>query len=96
MKVKVAKNKIGSFSGPAGPSIEKKEATMEVLVKDGETTVIGGIFENENAETQAGIPLLSKIPILGWLFKNETKSDTKRELLIFLTPKIVQEQPARD
>ncbi|MBI3610666.1 MAG: type IV pilus secretin PilQ [Nitrospirae bacterium] len=91
MKVKAARNSIGSFSGPAGPSIAKREATTEVLVRDGETTVIGGIFVDERKDTEAGIPLLSKIPVLGWLFKNEAKTDTKNELLIFLTPKIVKE-----
>jgi type IV pilus assembly protein PilQ len=89
MKVKAARNSIGSFSGPAGPSISKREALTTVLVKDGETTVIGGIFVDESKNTETGIPLLSKIPILGWLFKNEAKTDTKNELLIFLTPKIV-------
>ncbi|MBI3994577.1 MAG: type IV pilus secretin PilQ [Nitrospirae bacterium] len=91
MKVKAARNSLGSFSGPAGPSISKREATTEVLVKDGETTVIGGIFVDERKNTTVGVPLLSRIPILGWLFKNESKLDTKNELLIFITPKIVQE-----
>lgn len=91
MKVKAARNSLGSFSGPAGPSISKREATTEVLVKDGETTVIGGIFVDERKNTTVGIPLLSKIPILGWLFKSESKADTKNELLIFITPKIVQD-----
>ncbi len=92
MKVKAARNSLGSFSGPAGPSISKREATTQVLVKDGETTVIGGIFVDESKDTTTGIPLLSRIPILGWLFKNETKTDAKNELLIFLTPRIVKEE----
>jgi type IV pilus assembly protein PilQ len=91
MQVKAGRNSIGSFSGPAGPSIAKREATTEVLVSDGETTVIGGIFVDERNETDTGIPFLRRIPILGWLFKNESKTDTKNELLIFLTPKIVKE-----
>jgi type IV pilus assembly protein PilQ len=91
MQVKAGRNSIGSFSGPAGPSIAKREATTEVLVSDGETTVIGGIFVDERNETDTGIPFLQRIPILGWLFKNESKTDTKNELLIFLTPKIVKE-----
>jgi type IV pilus assembly protein PilQ len=91
MKVKAARNSVGASSGPAGPSILKKEASTEVLVKDGETTVIGGIFVDEQSNTTIGIPFLSRIPILGWLFKNESKRDTKNELLIFITPKIVQE-----
>lgn len=91
MKVKAARNSVGSASGPAGPSILKKEAMTEVLVKDGETTVIGGIFVDENINTSTGIPLLSRIPILGWLFKSETKRDTRNELLIFITPRIIKE-----
>lgn len=89
MKVKAARNALGTFSGPAGPSISKREASTEVLVKDGETTVIGGIFVDETQDTETGVPFLSKIPILGWLFKSETKTDTKNELLIFLTPRII-------
>jgi type IV pilus assembly protein PilQ len=91
MSVKAARNSLGSFSGPAGPSISKREATTEILLKDGETTVIGGIFLNETNETQGGLPWLSKIPVLGWLFKNITKTETKNELLIFITPKIIQD-----
>jgi len=91
MLVKTARDSLGSFSGPAGPSIAKRQATTEVLVRDGETTVIGGIFEDEKNDTTTGIPLLSRIPILGWLFKSQSTTDTKTELLIFLTPTIVKE-----
>jgi type IV pilus assembly protein PilQ len=91
MKVKAARDSLGSFSGPAGPSIAKRDATTEVLVRDGETTVIGGIFVDEKNETETGIPFLSKIPILGWLFKNSVNTDTKNELLIFITPSIVKD-----
>jgi type IV pilus assembly protein PilQ len=91
MKVKAARDSLGSFSGPAGPSIAKRQATTEVLVRDGETTVIGGIFVDEKNETETGIPFLSKIPIVGWLFKNTSNTDTKNELLIFLTPRIVKD-----
>ena len=90
MKVKAAKNQLGSFSGPAGPSIEKREATTEILLKDGETTVIGGIFTDEKRESKAALPWLSKIPILGWLFKSVSETDTKKELLIFITPTIIK------
>jgi type IV pilus assembly protein PilQ len=91
MLVKAARDSIGSFSGPAGPSIAKRQATTEVLVRDSETTVIGGIFEDEKNQTTTGIPLLSRIPILGWLFKSQSNTDTKTELLIFLTPTIVKD-----
>ena len=91
MSVKAARNSLGSFSGPAGPSISKREATTEVLLKDGETTVIGGIFLNETSETEAGLPWLSKIPVLGWFFKNVSTTETKNELLIFITPTIIRD-----
>jgi type IV pilus assembly protein PilQ len=76
------------------PSIDKREAKTEVLVKDGETLVIGGIYESENAETQQGIPWLMKIPVLGWLFKNKEVLNTKKELLIFITPTLMQAKAA--
>lgn len=89
MKVKVARNAVGALF-PAGPSIEKREATTEILLKDGETAVIGGIFVDEKIETRGGIPWLSKIPILGWLFKNVAETDKKQELLIFITPTTIK------
>ncbi|MBI3077299.1 MAG: type IV pilus secretin PilQ [Deltaproteobacteria bacterium] len=75
---------------PAGPTIRKKEAKTEVLVKDGETLVIGGILKTSERETIAGVPGLMNIPILGWLFKKTTKRTDQSELLIFITPRIVQ------
>jgi type IV pilus assembly protein PilQ len=72
------------------PTIDVKEASTQVLLKDGETVVIGGIFKSTESETEAGVPLLSKIPLLGWLFKREAKSTTSEELLIFITPRIVR------
>jgi type IV pilus assembly protein PilQ len=74
------------------PSIDTREAQTEVLVKNGETLVIGGIYETENQETTKGIPWLMKIPILGWLFKNEETLNTKKELLIFITPTVIQKK----
>ena len=80
----------GARSTPAGPSIDKREATTQVLVVDGETMVIGGIFVDTQTNTVAGLPYLSRIPVLGWLFKNKTETVSKQELLIFLTPSIVK------
>jgi type IV pilus assembly protein PilQ len=76
------------------PSIDNREASTEVLVKDGETLVIGGIYESDTDETEQGIPWLMKIPILGWLFKNQETMITKRELLIFITPTIITQAKA--
>ncbi len=89
MKVRATRNAVGARSNPAGPSIDRREATTQVLVRDGETMVIGGVFVDTQSNNVAGIPYLSRIPVLGWLFKNKTENVSKQELLIFLTPTIV-------
>ncbi len=77
------------FAVGGQPAISKKEATTQVLVKDGDTTVIGGIYTRSTSLNEAAVPVFSKIPILGWLFKKHAESDTRTELLIFITPRIV-------
>jgi type IV pilus assembly protein PilQ len=74
------------------PPKESRSAKTELLVKNGETIVIGGIYTKNNSTDESGVPLLRKIPILGWLFKSEAKRDTQTELLIFLTPTVVPEE----
>jgi type IV pilus assembly protein PilQ len=86
MKIKASNNSVGTGSPPP---INKKEATTELVVKNGETTVIGGIYVDSETEGDTGIPYLSDIPLLGWLFKSNSKNKTKNELLIFITPKIM-------
>jgi type IV pilus assembly protein PilQ len=91
MKINTAKNAPGATrQGAAGPSILKKQASTSILVKDGDTAVIGGIYENSKAESTSAVPILSKIPILGWLFKNNQIDDNTSELMVFLTPKILR------
>jgi len=89
MNIKITKNRQGSIVVEGTPSINKKEATTEVLVKDGETTVIGGIYETTDVDNFLGVPWFHHVPILGWLFKSTQKSNIKSELLIFITPKII-------
>ncbi|MCC7201126.1 MAG: type IV pilus secretin PilQ [Nitrospirae bacterium] len=89
MNIKITKNRQGSIVVEGTPSINKKEATTEVLVRDGETTVIGGIYELSDTDNENMIPWIHKVPVLGWLFKNTSKSNIKSELLIFITPKII-------
>ena len=60
-----------------------------MLLRDGETTVIGGIYVDSDQEGDEGVPYLMDIPFLGNLFKSNTKSKTKTELLIFITPRIL-------
>ena len=89
MDIKISKNRQGSIVVEGTPSINKKEATTEVLVKDGETTVIGGIYEMTDVDNVSGIPWFYQVPIFSWLFKTTQKSNIKSELLIFITPKII-------
>ena len=74
------------------PSIDKKEAITEVLVKDNGVVVIAGVYSIEKNEGNEGIPLFNKIPLLGWLFKREVKEDKRRDLLIFISPKIIKDE----
>lgn len=74
----------------AGIPIDKKEASTEVIVRDGETAVIGGIYEIEDSDSVTGVPVLRRVPLLNWLFKKDTRIDKKSELLIFITPKIIR------
>lgn len=79
----------GTRGSNGQPGIARKEATTNVLVKDGETTVIGGIYVRGGATSTAGLPILSKIPVLGFFFRNSAELETKNELLIFVTPRIL-------
>ncbi len=94
MKLEAKNDSQGDVApGSTTPSINKKKATTEVLIRDGETTVIGGILQITRNESQAGLPWLSKIPVLGYLFRKDTNSTQNRELLIFITPKILKPEP---
>ena len=90
MKVRATRNAVGARSNPAGPSIDRREANTQVLIRDGETMVIGGVFIDQQTNSVIGIPYLSRIPVLGWLFKSKSEAVAKQELLIFLTPSIVK------
>lgn len=74
------------------PPKNTRESQTGVIVRNGETIVIGGIYTETASESEDGVPLLSRIPLLGWLFKKETKIKDKTELLIFITPHIKTEE----
>jgi type IV pilus assembly protein PilQ len=76
----------------SGVAIDTKHVKTEVLVDNGGTVVIGGIFTQTTKNQTQKLPWLGDIPILGWLFKNNETIDDKTELLIFITPKIVSEK----
>ncbi len=92
----VKKDEIKDFlSTPTGdvPQIQKREVTTAVLVDDGQTVVIGGVYEFKNREDVSKVPFLGDIPFLGSLFKKTSKDMEKAELLIFVTPRILKPAP---
>jgi type IV pilus assembly protein PilQ len=91
MDLKVARNAPDdSVQTPTGsPAIARNEAKTETLVKDGQTLVIGGIYTVEKSERQSRVPYFHQIPILGNAFKNNEIRDKRKELLVFVTPRIV-------
>jgi type IV pilus assembly protein PilQ len=72
------------------PPIDTQRANTQVLVADGETTVIGGIYVNNQQNVTDQVPALSRIPILGWLFKRDQINDSSKELLVFITPRVTK------
>lgn len=84
------------FSRPVTsyPTIITKKASTNVILFNGQTTVIGGLKKNTDQNSEAGVPWLSKIPLLGYLFKNESKQYEMEEILIFITPHILESQPS--
>ena len=70
------------------PSIQKKEAKTTMLVRDGDTAVIGGIYTRNTGISSARVPFFSDIPVLGWFFRNKKENDNRSEFLVFITPRI--------
>jgi len=89
LKVFVTKNDVVDPTADQ-PALSTNEAETELLVDDGDTIVIGGIVKSSLSYAERGIPGLRNVGVLGWLFKSQSKDDSKNELLIFITPRIVQ------
>jgi len=89
MKIFVTKNDVVDPTADQ-PALSTNEAETELLVDDGDTIVIGGIVKSTIQYSENGIPGLRKLGVLGWLFKSQVKKDSKNELLIFITPRIVK------
>jgi type IV pilus assembly protein PilQ len=94
MKISVTNNQVNTgLTGSNGqPSINTREANTNVLVKDGDTTVIGGIYTRQTSKSENKVPFLADIPILGALFSHSTIEDDRDEMLIFITPRIINRQ----
>jgi len=80
-----------SLSVLGNPAINTSGVTSKIVVKDGDTIVVGGVFKTIEIAGMSGVPFLSKIPVLGWLFKYEVKKKDTRELLVFITPRIIKD-----
>jgi type IV pilus assembly protein PilQ len=93
MDVKVTKDEPDYLNEVLGvPPIKKNAVNAKVLVNDGETIVIGGVFSNTQSKTTAKVPFLGDVPYLGRFFRSDTVSEAKSELLVFLTPRIMNNQ----
>ena len=73
----------------SAPVISTREATTTVFLRDGQTTVIGGLADNTTSNSTSGLPYLSRLPLIGWIFGNQQKSTIASELFLFLTPHVV-------
>jgi type IV pilus assembly protein PilQ len=93
LDVEVNKDSRGALTA-AGPAINTKQVKTQVLVENGGTVVIGGIFTQDELSEVNKVPLLGDIPFIGYLFQNRVKSTRKTELLVFITPKIVTDRSA--
>ena len=91
MTLDVNKDQPGATT-PAGVQINTKHVKTEVLVENGGTVVIGGIYEQNDRTDITKVPLLGDLPLVGWLFKNSAVSTGKTELLVFITPRIMNER----
>ena len=91
----VTKDSVGVVVVTSGgvnvPSINTQQISTQVLVNDGQTVVLGGILETEKRDSETKVPWLGDIPVVGNLFKTSTKTNNKKELLVFVTPKILRE-----
>ena len=96
LDVSVQKDSLGALVGENQPRAETKRVVKtQVLVDNGATVVVGGIYTYINTESHSGIPFLKDIPLVGWLFRTQYNPDTeKKELIIFLTPRIINQEEA--
>ena len=87
----VSQDSVGAFTPSGEPAIDITQIETQVLVGDGQTLVLGGIFHTEEVQSSKKVPILGDIPFFGRLFRNDLRNTEKREILIFLTPKIIDD-----
>ena len=93
LELDVNKDTVGQ-STTAGFAIDTKHIQTQVLVENGGTVVIGGIFTMDEVNQETKVPMLGDVPVLGWLFKTKSKKSIKKEMLVFITPKTLAERTA--
>ena len=96
MRLNITSDSPGAATPTGQLTINKNAVNTNVLVDNGETVVLGGIFEQQTANSQTKVPFLGDIPYIGRLFRKDVKSENKRELLIFVTPRIVNDSVSRN
>ncbi len=88
LALKINQDKRGQAT-PQGPAIDTREIETQVLIKNGQTIVLGGLYEDASTHIVERVPFLGKLPIIGFLFRHKSVKDNKRELLVFVTPRIL-------
>ncbi|MDE0786263.1 MAG: type IV pilus secretin PilQ, partial [Porticoccaceae bacterium] len=91
MDILVKQDSVGSFTVNGEPAINVTEISTQALVGNGQTLVLGGIFQSEELTGDEKVPVLGDLPLVGHLFKKQMRSKEKREILIFITPKIIDD-----
>lgn len=91
LDVEVTKDSVGAISTTAGAAINTKHVKTQVLVENGGTLVIGGIYEDNSSGSNSKVPYLSQIPVFGKLFQSHSKHHSRSELMIFITPRVIHE-----
>ena len=92
MDLAVTQDTVSDITNGQAPAIDTQRIGTQVLVNNGETIVLGGIYQQSIINTVSKVPVLGDIPYFGWLFRNTNNFSEKKELLIFVTPRIVTER----
>jgi type IV pilus assembly protein PilQ len=90
MNVNITRSFLGAGSTPGNPVVDTRTANTRVMVKNGQTSIIGGVYQNDTRNSETGVPFLKDIPLIGGLFKSRDNSITKQELMIFITPRVIK------
>jgi type II secretory pathway component HofQ len=90
LQLQISQDRPNSKTVLGMPTISTRQIITSVLAKHGQTIVLGGIYETIKEKGEQRMPFISKLPVLGWLFKQQDMRENKRELLIFVTPSVIE------